>query len=170
MGVTTKVEVNGQTIFLCCEGCRESLLEKPEEYLARLEELKEKPVGQEDEEFEMDLPSFEGMQMMESEDDRASGFSMALVPPPLAMENDADSSASDQKYAAVLQKLTPEDQQLARRQKICPVAEMPLGSMGQPIKVDVKGQPVFICCEGCRDSLLDNPDKYLANLPREGIK
>ena len=39
-----------------------------------------------------------------------------------------------------------------------------------PIKVDVKGQPVFICCEGCRDSLLDNPDKYLANLPREGIK
>lgn len=170
MGVPPKVEVNGQTIFLCCEGCRESLLEKPEEYLARLEELKEKPVGQEDEEFEMDLPSFEGMQMMESEDDRASGFSMALVPPPLAMENDADSSASDQKYAAVLQKLTPEDQQLARRQKICPVAEMPLGSMGQPIKVDVKGQPVFICCEGCRDSLLDNPDKYLANLPREGIK
>ena len=36
--------------------------------------------------------------------------------------------------------------------------------MGTPIKIDVKGRPVFICCEGCRDSLLEEPEKYLALL------
>jgi hypothetical protein len=41
---------------------------------------------------------------------------------------------------------------------------MALGSMGKPTKVDVQGTPVFICCEGCRGSLLDEPKKYLAIL------
>jgi hypothetical protein len=36
--------------------------------------------------------------------------------------------------------------------------------MGTPKKVDVNGTPVFICCEGCRGSLLAEPDKYLAKL------
>jgi Cu(I)/Ag(I) efflux system membrane fusion protein len=44
---------------------------------------------------------------------------------------------------------------------------MPLGSMGTPIKVDVKGRAVFICCEGCRESLLAEPKKYLAKLSKE---
>jgi Cu(I)/Ag(I) efflux system membrane fusion protein len=45
---------------------------------------------------------------------------------------------------------------------------MPLGSMGVPIKVDVDGRPVFICCEGCRDELLAEPSKYIAKLSEEG--
>ncbi len=36
--------------------------------------------------------------------------------------------------------------------------------MGTPRKVDVNGKTVFICCEGCRESLLEEPDKYLAKL------
>ena len=47
---------------------------------------------------------------------------------------------------------------------------MKLGSMGPPIKVDVQGTPVFICCESCREELLTNPDKYLARLPKESAK
>ena len=39
--------------------------------------------------------------------------------------------------------------------------------MGTPIKVDVNGRPVFICCEGCRESLLAEPAKYLAKLSKE---
>jgi hypothetical protein len=42
--------------------------------------------------------------------------------------------------------------------------------MGTPKKVDVNGTPVFICCDGCRERLLSEPDKYLAKLadrPRE---
>lgn len=60
--------------------------------------------------------------------------------------------------------LTPEDRQLVDKQRICPVAEHTLGSMGPPRKVDVNGVPVFICCEGCREQLLSEPEKYLAKL------
>lgn len=33
--------------------------------------------------------------------------------------------------------------------------------MGKPVKVIVKGQPVFVCCEGCSDSALEKPDDTL---------
>lgn len=72
--------------------------------------------------------------------------------------------------AEAMADLSKEDRELAMAQEICPVAGKPLGSMGTPIKVDVKGQPVFLCCNGCRDSLLKDPDKYLeilANGPQE---
>lgn len=65
-----------------------------------------------------------------------------------------------------LAKLDPEDQKLAQAQRICPVMEKPLGTMGKPIKVDVQGRPVFICCEGCREELLAEPEKSLAKLPK----
>ena len=55
---------------------------------------------------------------------------------------------------------------IAERQRICPVADYRLGAMGAPKKVDVNGTPVFICCEGCRASLLEEPEKYLAKLAR----
>jgi hypothetical protein len=75
-----------------------------------------------------------------------------------------DSQASDPKVDAALAKLPEEDRSLARKQRICPVTEAPLGSMGVPPKVDVDGRTVFICCEGCRRPLLDDPEKYLAVL------
>ncbi len=61
-----------------------------------------------------------------------------------------------------LQQLSTADRKLAEAQGYCPVADFRLGEMGKPIKVDVEGQPVFICCEGCRTSLLKESDHYLA--------
>jgi Cu(I)/Ag(I) efflux system membrane fusion protein len=66
--------------------------------------------------------------------------------------------------AEALAGLSAEDRALAVKQKICPVAGAPLGSMGVPVKVTVKDRDVFLCCEGCRGSLLEDPDKYLAKL------
>src|SRR5262249_8824369 len=63
--------------------------------------------------------------------------------------------------------LSPEDQLLVKQQKICPVTEQSLGSMGTPVRVMVRGRPVFICCEGCRQPLLDSPGKYLSRLPKK---
>lgn len=60
-------------------------------------------------------------------------------------------------------KLSEEDRELAMAQKICPVGGE-LGSMGTPMKVDVEGRTVFICCEGCEKPLLEDPAKYLAKL------
>ena len=65
---------------------------------------------------------------------------------------------------AALSKLSDGDREMAKRQRICPVAMELLGSMGTPKKVDVDGRPIFICCEGCRSGLLKEPEKYLAKL------
>lgn len=71
---------------------------------------------------------------------------------------------------AALAKLPAEDQALAASQRICPVTKLLLGSMGAPVKVNVDGRPIFICCKGCESRLLAKPDKYLANLPKEVVR
>lgn len=68
------------------------------------------------------------------------------------------------KLLAALAKLSPADRALAEKQRRCPVADLALGSMGTPLRINVKGTPVFICCEACRKGLADDPDKYLAKL------
>ena len=76
----------------------------------------------------------------------------------------APKSSKDLEITAALAKLTPEDRVLATKQKVCPVSGELLGTMDAPVKIDVKGQPVFICCEGCKDKLLASPDEYLAKI------
>jgi hypothetical protein len=65
---------------------------------------------------------------------------------------------------AAIAELAPEDQELAKKQRLCAVADMALGSMGVPIRVELEGQVVFLCCEGCRSALLKNPADYLPKL------
>ena len=60
--------------------------------------------------------------------------------------------------------LAAEDQALARRQKLCPVTNKPLGSMGTPARAVAKGKVVFLCCDGCEGKLSADPEKYLAKL------
>lgn len=62
-------------------------------------------------------------------------------------------------------KLSPEDRALVEAQEWCVVSsEERLGSMGAPIKLDIEGQPVFICCKGCQKKALADPAKTLATL------
>ncbi len=77
-----------------------------------------------------------------------------------------DHEHDSEEIAANLAKLSAEDRKLAEKQKVCPVTDEPLGSMGVPKKVSVKGQDVFICCEGCEEKLTADPDKYLAKLKK----
>jgi hypothetical protein len=60
--------------------------------------------------------------------------------------------------------LSEADRAAATAQKICPVSDEPLGSMGTPIKVTIEGRDVFLCCEGCRDQIVAEPQKFLAKL------
>lgn len=62
--------------------------------------------------------------------------------------------------------LSSEEQRLVTRQKICPVTDEPLGSMGAPVRVVVDGRVVFVCCEGCTPALKKDSAKYLAKLPK----
>jgi uncharacterized protein (TIGR03000 family) len=63
-----------------------------------------------------------------------------------------------------LAKLGPEDRKLAEAQKYCAEEDSLLGAMGVPVKVMLKGQPVFVCCKGCVEKAQENPDKTLAKV------
>jgi len=69
-----------------------------------------------------------------------------------------------EKMSAALAELSEEDRNSAMKQHFCPVSDAMLGAMGAPSKVDVKGQIVWICCDGCKDKLLADSEKYLAKL------
>ena len=60
--------------------------------------------------------------------------------------------------------LSDADRLAALAQKVCPVSDKSLGSMGKPPKVTVEGQDVFLCCDGCVEELKSEPAKYLAKL------
>jgi hypothetical protein len=80
-------------------------------------------------------------------------------------ENPAPVVASDDASPLAAAKQT--DKELIEKQKICPVTDQPLGSMGKPVKVVVKKRTVFLCCAGCKKTLLANPDKYLKKLDEQ---
>jgi Cu(I)/Ag(I) efflux system membrane fusion protein len=55
---------------------------------------------------------------------------------------------------------------------VCPVTKAKLGSMGEPIPVELASRKVWVCCAGCPDKLKADPEKYLARLepkPADGI-
>jgi Cu(I)/Ag(I) efflux system membrane fusion protein len=47
-------------------------------------------------------------------------------------------------------------------QKVCPVTKAKLGSMGDPLAVEVEGRKVWVCCSGCPPKLKATPAKYLS--------
>ena len=74
------------------------------------------------------------------------------------------STRTDPEVAKALSQLSPEDRAAAEEQKVCPVTDEQLGSMGKPVKVTVKDRDVYLCCEGCRETIESDPDKFLAKL------
>jgi Cu(I)/Ag(I) efflux system membrane fusion protein len=156
MGTPPKVEVNGQTVFLCCEGCREALLAEPETFLVKLAANATGEISQSAP--QIDVPPIGDMELASPSLDE-----------PQAGGQPADQSESSEVNAA-LSKLSPQDRRLAEEQRVCPVTGMPLSSMGVPVKVTVNGRSVFICCEGCRERLLAEPTKYLAKLGKEAVR
>jgi hypothetical protein len=74
-------------------------------------------------------------------------------------------SAEETKVQANLAKLSEEDRKLAEEQHFCAIEdENLLGSMGAPIKILIKDQPVFLCCKGCKKQAEADPDKTLAKV------
>jgi hypothetical protein len=100
-----------------------------------------------------------------------SGCSGGNKEPPKAEDRaaDTDKRAGKQDDAASiranLEKLRPEDRKLAEEQQFCAVhTENPLGSMGVPFKVMVKGEPVFLCCDTCETKAKAHADRTLARV------
>ncbi|MBW3598607.1 MAG: hypothetical protein KY475_15210 [Planctomycetes bacterium] len=91
-----------------------------------------------------------------------AGCASETAAPPA--ETGAPAETQSPEVAEALAQLSPEDRALAEQQKICPVSEEPLGSMGAPVKIDVEGQSIFICCEGCEEIIREDPETYLAKV------
>ena len=87
----------------------------------------------------------------------------AVVPDP----RDAElTEAEKEEIRKAMEPLLESDRALAEAQVICPVTEVRLGSlgMGTPLKLEVEGRTVFICCEGCRDGMVSDPARYFSIL------
>lgn len=87
-------------------------------------------------------------------------------------ESAADSSSDmgeEHSTEEKAEELSAEDLALIEEQMFCPVGGK-LGGMGTPVKVMVEGKPVFICCEHCREPLLQDSEKYLAELEEKKKK
>ena len=208
MGTPIKVSVSNRDVFICCEGCRDRLINDPDRYFAVLDSQSENTLSS-DELMEIEK-AFEGL----SPEDRllseqqvicpVTEFHLGSMGPPIRIHIDgrdvmiccegcrdrltndskkyftildsqkggariggsaADHSASeDEEVDRALESLSASDRALVIAQGYCPVADFRLGGMGTPLKVQLNGQPVFICCEGCREELLGKPDEYLARI------
>lgn len=132
MGPPIKLTVGGETVFICCEGCKEQALGKPAETLAQVAKSKQGKSAPTPAVTTIDEPP----------------------PPPVAepVSLPPPTTAADEtKIQAALDKLSAEDRATAVAQKYCVIlAKSRLGSMGVPVKLMLDGEPVFLCCEGCR--------------------
>ncbi|MFO1094057.1 MAG: hypothetical protein U0992_12210 [Planctomycetaceae bacterium] len=77
------------------------------------------------------------------------------------------SAEEEQEIAKSLAELTDEDRALALAQRFCALLpDNRLGSMGKPEKIEIAGQSVFLCCDGCKEDALAMPEKTLETVQR----
>jgi hypothetical protein len=86
-------------------------------------------------------------------------------PAPKGPTKAAELTEEEKEILEVRSKLSTEDRALVDAQEWCVVSsDEKLGSMGAPIKLSIKGQPVFVCCGGCKRKAEADPDKTLAKI------
>jgi hypothetical protein len=59
---------------------------------------------------------------------------------------------------------TDADRKAAMAQKVCPVTDERLFSMGTPIKASAGGRSFFLCCANCEDDAAADFDEYFAKV------
>jgi Cu(I)/Ag(I) efflux system membrane fusion protein len=84
--------------------------------------------------------------------------------PPEAQRPMAQTRALSDEDRQNIARLAAGDRERALAQRLCPVSGEPLGSMGVPIKVVLKGRPAFLCCKGCENQAKSDPDRFLKRL------
>lgn len=83
----------------------------------------------------------------------------------LAVVEKGSATDKETRIQAGLARLSKEDHALADAQKFCPIQpDIRLGEMGPPVKITLKGEPVFLCCEEVQAKAEADPDKTLAKV------
>ncbi len=79
----------------------------------------------------------------------------------------SQAQSEDPAVAKAMAELSAEDRTVAEAQRFCAVAnDSKLGGMGKPYKLMIEGQPVFLCCEGCKEEALKDPKATLAKVEK----
>lgn len=81
----------------------------------------------------------------------------------------AQTTGSTQPWTVTVAQLTAADQAGVAQQKVCPVMDTPLGDHGNPIKLMVGDQSLYVCCKGCIRKVQQNPQTYLAKLGQPAV-
>lgn len=105
-------------------------------------------------------------QSMEHGDHATEGHDHAAHGVDNAAEEISTAKSDMEKMTEALASFSDDDRKSAMKQHFCPVSGEMLGVMGKPEKMEVEGQTVWICCDGCKEKLLAEPDKYLAKLSK----
>jgi membrane fusion protein, copper/silver efflux system len=63
-----------------------------------------------------------------------------------------------------IEQLPEADRKLAIAQRVCPITGAVLGSMGVPVKITLRDQPIYLCCSGCVAKAQENPDETLKKI------
>lgn len=74
----------------------------------------------------------------------------------------AASSKKDDAIRAAMADLSEADRSDAIAQDRCAVSGHPLGSMGAPLRVDLRGTSVFLCCKSCESKAFAKPEAAVA--------
>ena len=86
--------------------------------------------------------------------------------PQVAKNTPAEDAKEEETIKATREKLSPEDRKLVDAQEWCVInnEERLGGLMGPPVKLTIKGEPVFLCCKACQKEAEANPEKTLAKV------
>ncbi len=76
-------------------------------------------------------------------------------------ESVKEQQAPDAEELKNIEQLPAADRKLALAQHVCPITGAALGSMGVPVKITLRGQPVFLCCQGCVGKAKKDPEGTL---------
>lgn len=173
MGAPPAVRIGDRDVYVCCAGCTSTLKADPQKYLAKLAPTGPVKATRADAAaiaFQKVCPvmnkPLDAMGGPWKFNVRGRDVYVCCPGCTKALEREPA------KYLAMLPtppaaKATQADSAAIATQKVCPVMNESLTSMGGAWKVYAKGQPVFVCCKGCITKVEQNPDFYLSKATRQ---
>lgn len=173
MGTPAKLRVGEHDVYVCCAGCTDAVKADPQKYLARLTSSVPVKATRADAAavaFQKTCPV-----MKKPLDSMGGPWKFNVRGRDVFVCCPGCTKAIERepaKYLAMLPsppaaKATQTDMPAIDSQKLCPVMNEPLMSMGGAWKVYAKGQPIFVCCKGCIAKVESHPDFYLTKATRQ---
>ncbi len=191
MGVPIGVELDGNTLYVCCSGCVDAVKAEPARYRDGVH-----PRIVVSGSTAVDAQAISAQKVCPVMDEQLGGMGTpikvlvgskpiylcckgcikkveAAPAKYLAMvygeSPDSSVAGGTEQVREGIFKGTEEDKPFIAAQKKCPVMDEPLDAMGGPYKVHAGGKAIYICCPGCAKLIAEQPQKWLDKLAEQGV-